>query len=156
MNLKLINLNNDVYKYSVGALIESPKFFSDETCFENLKMLAEIRQIITEKEINEAIELVNLTLEKDKKYGKCSLGTKQKLGIAQAIMENPRIIMLDEPFNGIEESTVEKIKKFLLSEKKKGKIIIISTHIKEDLLELADQVYVFKDSTVAIQKMEKK
>ena len=71
--------------------------------------------------------------EKDKKYSKYSLGMKQKLAIAQAIMEDPSILILDEPFNGIEEKSVEKITKFLKEEAKNGKTIIFSTHIKEDL-----------------------
>lgn len=141
-------LNGDVYKYQVGALIENPKFFPDVTCFENLKMLADIKREISEKEIDEVIKLTNLTSEKNKMYKKCSLGTKQKLGIAQAIMENQSIIILDEPFNGIEEETVSKLKKYLISEKNKGKIIIISTHIKEDLLELADKIFLFSNGTV--------
>lgn len=145
-------LNGDVYKYNVGALIENPKFFPDVSCYENLKILAEIKNEIGQKEIMAAIELTNLLSEKDKKFGKCSLGTKQKLGIAQAIMENQKIILLDEPFNGIEETSVRKIKDFLIKEKKKGKIIVISTHIKEDLNELADTIYHFDDGHVTETK----
>lgn len=77
----------------------------------------------------------------DKIYAKYSLGTKQKLGIAQVLMENPDIIILDEPLNGIEKLTAEKIREILKEEKEKGKLIIIASHIKEDIDFLADEVY---------------
>lgn len=96
----------------------------------------------------DVLDIVNLTEEKDKKYSKYSLGMKQKLGIAQAIMENQSIILLDEPFSGIEEISVQKIKKYLLSEKEKGKIIIISSHIKEDLTEICDKIIIVSDGTL--------
>ena len=88
----------------------------------------------TEYEIEETLKKVNLFEEKDKKYSKYSLGIKQKLGIAQVLMENPEIIILDEPSNAIEEETVNKIKNILLEEKSKGKLIILSSHIKDDIL----------------------
>ena len=88
----------------------------------------------TEYEIEETLKKVNLFEEKDKKYSKYSLGMKQKLGIALVLMENPEIIILDEPFNAIEEETVNKIKNILLEEKSKGKLIILSSHIKDDIL----------------------
>ena len=84
---------------------------------------------------------VNLTNDINKKYCEYSLGMKQKLGIAQVLMEDPEVIVLDEPFNGIEDETAKKIRKILLEEKKKNKIIIIASHIKEDIEELADIVF---------------
>jgi ABC-2 type transport system ATP-binding protein len=77
----------------------------------------------------------------NKKYSEYSLGMKQKLGIAQVLMKNPEFIILDEPFNGIDEQTVGIIRNLLLEEKKKGKIIIITSHIKEDIELLCDEVY---------------
>lgn len=133
------NLEKD-YPKNLRAVIEKPSFFPDLTGFENLKLLAEIQNKITDDEILKSLEIVNLLEEKDKKYSKYSLGMKQKLAIAQAIMENPQILILDEPFNGIEEKTVNKIIEYL-KEEKKEKIIIFSTHIKEDLTALADNIY---------------
>lgn len=133
------NLEKD-YPKNLRAVIEKPSFFPDLTGFENLKLLAEIQNKITDDEILKSLEIVNLLEEKDKKYSKYSLGMKQKLAIAQAIMENPQILILDEPFNGIEEKTVNKIIEYL-KEEKKEKIIIFSTHIKEDLTALADKIY---------------
>ncbi len=144
-----VKLNGDIYKYNVGALIENPKFFPDLSGYNNLKILAEIRNKIGEKEINEVLNWLDLSKDKDKKVSKYSLGMRQKLGIAQAIMENPDIIFLDEPFNGIEEKTVKVIKEYLLQAKKEGKLIVISSHIKEDLEELADEIFIFKDGTIS-------
>lgn len=139
---------NDVYVPNLRALIEKPSFFPNLSGFENLKLLANIQHKIFDDEINNALKVVNLYEEKDKKYSEYSLGMKQKLGIAQVIMENPQIMILDEPFNGIENDTVKKISKYLLQEKKKDKLIIVSTHIKEDLDNLSDEIYSFDNGTV--------
>ena len=133
---------------NLRAFIEKPSFFPDLTGIENLKLLAKIQNKITDKEILEALDIVNLLPEKDKKFSEYSLGMKQKLGIAQVIMENPKIMILDEPFNGIEEESVVKISDYLLSQKKEGKIIIVSTHIKEDLEKISDKVYYFDNGSV--------
>ncbi len=132
------------------ALIEKPCFFSDLTGFENLQLLAKIQNKIGNEEILNALQIVNLETEKDKKFSKYSLGMKQKLGIAQVIMENPQTLILDEPFNGVEKESIEKIKKYLISEKNNGKIIIISSHIEEDLKELADTILTFEGGKVEI------
>ena len=140
--------SNDVYVPNLRALIEKSSFFPNLSGFENLKLLAYIQHKIFDDEINNALKVVNLYEEKDKKYSEYSLGMKQKLGIAQVIMENPQIMILDEPFNGIENDTVKKISKYLLQEKKKDKLIIVSTHIMEDLDNLSDEVYSFDNGTV--------
>ena len=141
-------IQGDIYKYRVVALIENPHFFNQMSGFENLKLLADLQGKIGDKEILKSLEDVNLLEEKDKKFGKYSLGMKQKLGIAQAIMEDQEIIILDEVFNGLEEITVKKIKELLKSLRKKGKLIIISSHIKEDLEELADEIYFFDNGNI--------
>lgn len=123
------------------ALIEKPKFLPDLTGYENLELLASIQNKIGKKEIDEILEKLNLTKEKDKKYSKYSLGTKQKLGIAQVLMENPDLIILDEPFNGVENETATKIRKLLIEEARKDKIILIASHIREDIESLADITY---------------
>lgn len=144
-----VNLNElNQYPQNIRALIETPAFFPDLTGFENLKLLAKIQNKISDKEIIEALEVVNLTKEKDKKYFKYSLGMKQKLGIAQAIMENADIIVLDEPFNGIERQTVDNILNYLKKKKLENKIIIISSHIKEDLEAVSDEILYFEDGRI--------
>ncbi len=137
-----IDLNKeDKYPVSLRAFIERPSFFPDLTGYQNLKLLAEIQDKIGDKEIMEALEIVNLIEEKDKKFSKYSLGMKQKLGIAQVIMEDPEVLIFDEPFNGIEKESVNKIMEYLKSQKKEGKCIFISTHILDDLNRLADYIY---------------
>lgn len=138
------------------ALIEKPNFIPDLTGFENLKLLASIQNKINDDQIKRAMEEVNIPISNDKKYSKYSLGTKQKLGIAQVLMEDPKIIILDEPFNGIENETVKKLRKVLLKEKKKGKIIILATHIKEDIDELADVVYEVDNGIITEIKKNKR
>lgn len=133
-------LNNDFPK-STRCLIEKPNFLPDLTGYENLKLLASIENKIGDKEIMDTIEKLNLKEEINKKYGKYSLGTKQKLGIAQVLMEEPKLIVLDEPLNGIENETAKEVRKILNEEKKKDKIIIVASHIKEDIDTLADVVY---------------
>lgn len=147
INGKDFNAKNE-YPDNLRAVIEKPSFFPELTGFENLKLLAKIQNKISDEEIIKALDLVNLIDEKDKKYSKYSLGMKQKLAIAQAIMEDPSILILDEPFNGIEEKSVEKITNFLKEEAKNGKTIIFSTHIKEDLENLADIIYKIDNGTI--------
>ena len=139
-----INYNsNNNFPPSVRALIENPTFFPDLTGFENLKLLSSIQNKIGDEEIIKILDQVNLLSEKDKKYSEYSLGMKQKLGIAQVLMENPDVMIFDELFNGIEEKTVEKIRNILLELKSQNKIIIVTSHIKEDIDVLSDEVYKF-------------
>ena len=137
-----INPNLEVPKH-IAALIEKPAFFPNLTGYENLQLLANIKKEIGDKEILDTLEKVNLITEKDKKFSKYSLGMKQKLGIAQAVMEDNQVIILDEPFNGIENDTVLKIKSYLRELANSGKTIILSSHIKDDLEELSDKIYYF-------------
>ena len=138
-------ISNNSFPKNTRALIEKPDFVSELSGYENLKLLASIENKIGDEEIEKVLKDVNLYEEKDKKYHKYSLGMKQKLGIAQVLMENPDVLILDEAFNGIEESSVKKIKKILIEEKKKGKLIIITSHIKEDIMELSDEIYEFNE-----------
>ena len=131
---------------STRALIEKPNFLSDLTGHENLELLARIQNIIGEKEIEDTLKKVGLEEDKEKLYYKYSLGMKQKLGIAQVLMEDPEILILDEPFNGLDENSIKNIRKILLKEK--GKLIILAIHDKEDIKVLCDEIYKFNDGTV--------
>lgn len=130
------------------ALIEKPSFLPDLTGKENLMLLANIQHLITETEVDEILEKVLLSDDKHKKYHKYSLGMKQKLGIAQVLMEHPDVIILDEPFNGLDDDSIKQIRALLLEEKKKGKLIIIATHLKDDIQFLCDEVYEFQNGVV--------
>ena len=115
-----INYNDsNVFPRDVGISIEGPSFLNNLTGFDNLELLASIQNKIGKEDINKILDIVNLTEEKDKKYKKYSLGMKQKLSLAQAFMKNPKVILLDEPFNGIDRISVDKIKNYLIDLKKK-------------------------------------
>lgn len=145
-------ISNNSFPKNTRALIEKPDFVSELSGYENLKLLTSIENKIGDEEIEKVLKDVNLYEEKDKKYHKYSLGMKQKLGIAQVLMENPDVLILDEAFNGIEESSVKKIKKILIEEKKKGKLIIITSHIKDDIMELSDEIYEFNEGKLKKKK----
>lgn len=129
----------------LGIIIESPGFLGNFSGYDNLKLLAMIRNKIGKKEIFKSMELVGLNPKSKKKVSKYSLGMKQKLGIAQAIMENPSIIILDEPMNSLDSSSVEDMRKLILELKTQGKTVILSSHNKEDIATLCDKTYFMKD-----------
>lgn len=131
---------NKTFISNARALIEHPKFLGNLTGYQNLELLAGINNKIGKNEIEDALKVVDLYSEKDKIYSKYSLGMKQKLGIAQVIMENPKVMIFDEPFNGLDEKSTDKIRKFIKNIKN-DKIIIIATHIKDDIEMLCDFVY---------------
>lgn len=126
---------------SVGALIETPGFWPAYTGFENLKTLAGIKKMIGDSEIRAAIQRVGLDPGNRNTYKKYSLGMKQRLGIAQAIMEKPDLIVLDEPTNALDEDGVQLIRSILLEEKQRGATILIASHNSDDIDLLADQKY---------------
>lgn len=134
---KVIGKNID-FPESVGAMIENPGFFPYATGFENLKMLAEIKGIIGEKEIREAIQRVGLDDRDLRTVSKYSLGMRQRLAIAQAIMEKPDLLVLDEPTNALDEEGVNTFRKIIVSEVTRGALVILSSHNKEDIDILSD------------------
>lgn len=138
---------NNAYKFNIRALIDKPCFFADMTGYENLELLSKICNKIDKKDIINTLDLVNLLEEKDKKYSLYSLGMKQKLGIAQVFMENPKIMILDEPFNGVDKQSIEKIKNYIKNIKK-DKIIIITSHVENDLDSLVDKIISFDNGIV--------
>lgn len=146
-------IKQQIFPPNTRALIEKPDFISDLSGYENLELLAKIQNKIGKDEIIEALKKVNLLEDMDKKFSKYSLGMKQKLGIAQVLMENPEVMILDEPFNGIEDDTVDFLRDLLIKEKKNGKIIILATHIKDDVLKIVDELYKFDKKNVT--KLEK-
>lgn len=135
-------LGKDVdYPDNIGFIIENPSFLRHYSGFKNLKYLASIRRKITDNEIINSIKMVGLDPYDTKKVGKYSLGMRQRLGIAQAIMENPDILILDEPMNALDDKGVDDIRSLLLELRSKGKLIIIASHVKEDIEILCDEVY---------------
>lgn len=132
-------LHKDIsFPESVGVIIESPGFWPHYTGFENLKLLASIKNIVSDKEIKYAIQRVGLSPEDDRTYKKYSLGMKQRLAIAQAIMEKPELIILDEPTNALDEEAVDLVRSILFEEKSRGATILIASHNKDDIDILSD------------------
>lgn len=140
---KEIGVNSD-FAEDIGLIIETPGFLSQYSAYKNLEYLASIRNKITEKEIREAIRLVGLDDKSKKKVGKFSLGMRQRLGIAQAIMENPELIILDEPMNGLDKNGIAIVKDLLRKLKEEGKTIIMASHYAEDM-EICDEVFEMED-----------
>ena len=126
---------------SIGLLIENPSFIANYTGFKNLKILASIQNKISEEEIREAIRKVGLKPDDPRTFKKYSLGMKQRLGIAAAIMEKPDIVILDEPINALDEAGAGLIKGILDELKANGSLIIIACHDTEELNYLSDEVY---------------
>ena len=126
---------------NIGIIIEEPGFLPQYSAKKNLKLLALLRNQISDAEIEGTLEKVGLDPKSKKKVGKFSMGMRQRLGIAQAIMENPRILILDEPTNGLDEVGVKEIRKLLLDLKNEERTIIIASHNAEDISTLCDQVY---------------
>ncbi len=126
---------------NVGIIIENPGFLKGYTGFKNLAYLASIRNVIGKEEIRKSMKKVGLDPDSHKKVGKYSLGMKQRLGIAQAIMENPEILILDEPMNSLDNQGVDEVRGILRGLRDKGKTIILASHNKEDIEILCDEVY---------------
>lgn len=146
-------LHKDIsFPESIGILIENPSFLPQYTGFKNLKLLAGLTGNISDDEIRTALDRVGLDPEDKRTYRKYSLGMKQKLGIANAIMGEPDIIILDEPINALDEESVKKIKKVLLEIRDKGKLIIIACHDREELEYLSDIIYEIKDGSIVDRK----
>lgn len=141
---------------SVGVLIENPAFIDNFSGYRNLKALADINHIIGEEEIKNAIKLVGLDPNDKKKFKKYSLGMKQRLGIAAAIMEKPEIILLDEPINALDEKGVEEIREILFQLKSEERIIIVACHDREELEALSDEIIeIYEGNVVSCLKCEK-
>ena len=125
----------------VGAIIEAPGFLPNYSGYKNLRFLANIRRKIGKEEILNVLKTVGLDPESRKHVGKYSLGMRQRLGIAQAIMEDPEILILDEPMNGLDNAGVQDIRALLLKLKEQGKTILLASHNHEDIAALCDTVH---------------
>lgn len=125
----------------IGAIIEAPGVLPNYSGYKNLRFLANIRRKIGKEEIVNVLKTVGLDPESRKHVGKYSLGMRQRLGIAQAIMEDPEILILDEPMNGLDNAGVQDIRALLLELKAQGKTILLASHNHEDIAALCDTVH---------------
>ncbi len=126
---------------NIGIIIETPGFLPGYSGLNNLKFLAKIKNNITLKEIIRCIEAVGLDPMSKKTVSKYSMGMRQRLGIAQAIMEDPDLLILDEPMNGLDNDGVQDMRRLFLSLKEQGKTLLIASHSREDIEILCDHVY---------------
>ena len=125
----------------MGAIIENPGFLWYQSGLSNLDYLAEIRKKVNKAQVKETMRLVGMNPDSKKWVGKYSLGMKQRLSIAQAIMENPDLIVLDEPMNGLDEQGVGEMRELFLKLKEEHKLILMASHNREDIDMLCDEVY---------------
>lgn len=146
INGKQLHKETD-FPESIGVVIEPPQFWDGYTGFENLKMLASIKKQINDEAIRATLEKVGLDPGDKKTVKKYSLGMKQKLGIAQAIMESPDIILLDEPTNALDKKSTENIRGIIAEEAARGAIVVIASHVEADL-DICDIRYEMSDGEI--------
>lgn len=125
---------------SVGIIIETPGFIPYYSGYRNLKLLADLNKKIDKEKIRNTMQMVGLVPDLKRHVKKYSLGMRQRLGLAQAIMENPDLLILDEPMNGLDKDGVSDMRKYLLNLKEQGKTILIASHSAEDIEILCDTV----------------
>lgn len=144
------SLENNRISQNVGLLLENPSFIKGLSGYDNLRMIATVRAIADQARIEEILEKVGLLADKDKKYEQYSLGMKQRLAIANVIMEDPKILIFDEPTNAIDEEGVVVLKEIIKEEKARGKLILIASHEKEIIEELCDEVFYMKNGKFVV------
>lgn len=137
---------------SLGVVIEKPGFIENYNQFDNLKYLAQINNIIDDKKIIEVIHRVGLDINNKEKVKTFSLGMRQRLAIAQAIMEDQKIIILDEPFNGLDKNGCNQIKNLLMELKSPDRLILLTSHIEGDIDSLSDYIFEFSDGKISLVK----
>ena len=152
-NNKILHQDMD-FPDNIGIIIENMELYPQFDAFTNLKLLAEINNRVDGKEIMASLERVGLEPDSKKRAGTFSLGMKQKLSIAQAIFEKPDVLLLDEPTNGLDEESVKRVRNILLEEKKRGCLILLASHNKEDIIKLSDVLIEMKNGRITMKGME--
>ena len=148
-----MELGHDIFfPPDVGVLLENPSFLDGYTGYQNLKLIADIQKKIGEKEIKEILDKVGLEPNDKRKYKKYSLGMKQRLGIAAALMEQPDLVILDEPFNALDTDGVTMTANLIRNEKERGALVIMACHDREQLEFLADEIIEISGGKAAKEK----
>lgn len=150
INGKQLHKETD-FPESIGVVIENPQFWDGYTGFKNLKMLASIKKKINNDAIRNTLERVGLDPSDKRTVKKYSLGMKQKLGIAQAIMESPDIILLDEPTNALDKKSTENIRSIIAEEAARGAIVVVASHVEADL-DICDIRYEMIDGEISYEE----
>ncbi len=144
---KVLGKDMDVPEH-MGIIIENPGFIPYYSGYKNLRLLASVRGKTGKKEIAEYMEMVGLDAKSKKHVSKYSLGMRQKLGIVQAIMERPEILLLDEPMNGLDRKSVELVRNLIKKTADAGAVVLLSSHNQEDIDTLCDVVYHMEDGRI--------
>ena len=139
---------NNNYIEDAGIIIENPVMVNEYTITENLEYLKKMSENSKDIDLEKWYKYFEIEEYKEKRFSELSLGTKQKVALIQAFMYNPKNILLDEPFNALDKKAVIKVKELLLEEKKKGKLIVIVTHINDEILEECDEVIEMENGKV--------
>lgn len=141
-------LKKGEFPKSIGILLDSPGLLPQYSAMKNLSLISSIKKKINKIDIKEILSLVGIEQIDNTPIKKYSLGMKQKVGIAQALMENPKIIILDEPMNGLDENSITNIRNILIKLKSQDKLIILTSHNKDDIEILCDHVYKIKNKQI--------
>ncbi len=140
---------NNNYIENAGIIIENPVMVNEYTINENLEYLKKMSKNSKDIDLDKWYKYFEIEEYKEKRFSELSLGTKQKVALIQAFMHNPQNILLDEPFNALDKKAVIKVKELLIEEKEKGKLIIIVTHINDEILEECDEVIELENGKVS-------
>ena len=146
----VINRERRLFK-RIGAIIETPGFYSNLTGTENLEIFAKLRGVTKPHAVEHALELVGLPYRDKKLFGEYSLGMKQRLGIANAIMHDPDLLILDEPINGLDPIGIAEVREFIRKlSVKEGKTILISSHILSEVSMIADDIGILDHGVLSV------
>lgn len=142
------------FPVDTGLLIETPDFLPYQTAYQSLRSLALIRRQVGKEEIKAVLRQVGLDPESRKPVGKYSLGMRQRLGIAQALLEQPKLLLLDEPMNGLDAAGAEEMRRLFRSLKENGTTIVLATHIREDIDGLCERVYRIDNAVLMEERID--
>ena len=133
---------------SIGLLLENPIFIDEFTGAKNLSLLCDIKRLVSQAQIGDTLRRVGLNPSDKRPFRKYSLGMKQRLGIAAAIVESPDLILLDEPFNALDESGIKEIRDLLRELRQKGKLIVLTCHDRQQMESLADEIIAMREGRI--------
>lgn len=149
------NIGKGAFPQQFGALLDTPGFLPQYSSFKNLKLLSSIKNQVSDERLKEVISLVGLDPKDRRPVRKYSMGMRQRLGIAQAIMEKPKLLILDEPMNGLDESGVNDMRDMILKFKNEGLTVLLTSHNSEDISMLCESVYRIDNGMLTMEESTK-
>lgn len=143
-----VSIPSIAFPRSIGLLLENPIFIDEFTGAKNLSLLCDIKRLVSQAQIGDTLRRVGLNPSDKRPFRKYSLGMKQRLGIAAAIVESPDLILLDEPFNALDESGIKEIRDLLRELRQKGKLIVLTCHDRQQMESLADEIIAMREGRI--------